>query len=85
MPKRHHRVPKRLLSEENNKTPDNSGKSDHFVLEIILGLSNVKRWNKLKITFSCTSNEEFATFLLNLAEKHLKEYVFTYILMFCML
>lgn len=74
MSKRHHKDPKRLLTEGGVKFGVNSSKNDHnFVLEIVIGSSNVKRWNQFKITFSCTTNEELATFLLDLAQKYLKE------------
>ncbi|KAK4876889.1 hypothetical protein RN001_009395 [Aquatica leii] len=74
MSKRHQRESKRLSCKESVEFEVNSKKNDNnFVLEIVIGSSNVKRWNQFKITLSCTTNEEIATFLLDLAEKYIKE------------
>ncbi|KAK5642149.1 hypothetical protein RI129_008316 [Pyrocoelia pectoralis] len=74
MSKRHPKEPKRALCKTSAKFGVNSIKNDgNFVLEIVIGSINVKRWNQLKITLSCTTNEELATFLLDIAERYLKE------------
>lgn len=74
MAKRHQKEPKQIRNEDSAKFEVNSEKIDHnFVLEIVIGSTNVRRWNQFKITFSCTTNEELASFLLDLAAKHIKE------------
>ncbi|KAB0792661.1 hypothetical protein PPYR_14620 [Photinus pyralis] len=74
MSKRHPKEPKRALCKRSDKFDEISTRNDgNFVLEIVIGSINVKRWNQLKITLSCTTNEELSTFLLDLAEKYLKE------------
>ncbi|KAF5277471.1 hypothetical protein FQR65_LT03808 [Abscondita terminalis] len=74
MSKRHQKHSKQLSCKESVEYDLNSKKIDNnFVLEIVIGSANVKRWNQFKITLSCTTNEEIATFLLDLAEKYVKE------------
>nr|XP_022920311.1 uncharacterized protein LOC111428853 [Onthophagus taurus] len=63
--------------KENRKRPVVNGaekiaKTDQIVaLNAVIGAANVKRWTELKLLFSCPSNEQFVSILLDFAETEL--------------
>lgn len=50
--------------------------SEESLLEVI-GQVNVQKWNNIKIQFSCKTNAEFVTRLLDIAQEFLSRYVST--------
>lgn len=62
---------KRLALSGNNGSGKNSSENNvNAELDVVVGSSNVSRWNELKKSFSCATNWEFATVLLDLAENY---------------
>ncbi|XP_063920863.1 uncharacterized protein LOC135135662 [Zophobas morio] len=62
----------RQVTSESVKSKRNELKVDeNSALEVTVGFVNVKRWNLLKASFSCETNQSFATKLLDLAQDYL--------------
>ncbi|XP_044259010.1 uncharacterized protein LOC123007661 [Tribolium madens] len=60
------------VSSDCVKNKSNVSKTDEDIaLELTVGSANVKRWHLLKASFSCETNENFATTLLDLAQEYL--------------
>ncbi|EFA01111.1 hypothetical protein TcasGA2_TC010323 [Tribolium castaneum] len=60
------------VSSDCVKNTSNVSKSDEEIaLELTVGSANVKRWHLLKASFSCETNENFTTTLLDLAQEYL--------------
>ncbi|KRT78674.1 zinc finger protein [Oryctes borbonicus] len=61
---------KRLVHNGSVKKVNSRKHDENASLNSIIGISNVKRWNELKVAYSCKSNEEFVKILLDFAQKH---------------
>lgn len=64
-------INKQVISECVKNKSNVSKTDEDFALELTVGSPNVKRWNLLKASFSCETNESFATTLLDLAQDYL--------------
>ncbi|RZB40865.1 uncharacterized protein BDFB_005912 [Asbolus verrucosus] len=72
MSKKFQKETKKQVISGSGKNKLNASKIDeNSALEVIVGFVNVKRWNLLKASFSCETNENFATKLLDLAQDYL--------------
>lgn len=59
-------------SASDNNDSNNAIKiNENSLLNIVVGSLNVKRWNVLKVAFSCKTNEHFVTKLLDIAQEYL--------------
>lgn len=63
------------LKCDNNYNEENDVKQSQYSLLNLIGPLNVKRWNALKNALECTSDEDFATKLLDTAEEYHNRYV----------
>lgn len=71
MPKRCEKEVEKSADEPAARSDVNLAKIDqNFLLELVIGSANVKRWCQLKSELSCGSHENFAAVLLDLAQKH---------------